>query len=392
MTEEIYQKDTKENIKIFRDLEPSKEYSSYSVELNRAFGDKTYDRFQKKLLEDKKIKNNTFVQMFQKPKIKNQLTKTEEPFDLKKFSLKLKEMKQKTELAEYKLKHPREFLPVSPYKTYKESLNNSSLPKKFFKQSNPDIGRYNPNYEFLSKHSFIPFFADQNFYDWNKNNPYQSVINNKEIYEHIFDRNYNRGSNSRKNNKSVDMRVCPRFLKTDPNMNQIKNETNNTYNKSNMTVSTYNTLNNSTISSTFGDQKRNHCLKFVSYTTRKPLIKKILYNTEIEYKHPNYLSPKFLKGNINFNKYSTNTINYFDEIVKNSTNPPLGSYHPNYNSILEKTIDVYINKTNDTPLEKIKLQKLLHSYHVTTGYQMVDELNNYNNNVNLEDWDIKKEK
>ena len=126
MTEEIYQKDTKENIKIFRDLEPSKEYSSYSVELNRAFGDKTYDRFQKKLLEDKKIKNNTFVQMFQKPKIKNQLTKTEEPFDLKKFSLKLKEMKQKTELAEYKLKHPREFLPVSP-----------STPKVITSPSNP---------------------------------------------------------------------------------------------------------------------------------------------------------------------------------------------------------------------------------------------------------------
>ena len=394
----MYQKDTKENIKMFRDLDPSEEYSSYSVELNRAFGDKTYDTFQRKLFENKKIKNNNFIQMFQKPKTKNQFIKTEEPFNMKKFSVKLKEMKQKTEEAEYKLKHPREFLPESPYKKYKDNLKNSSAPKKYFSQKNPDVGRYNPNYDFCRKHSYIPFFANQNFYDWNKNNVYKSRMFDNGLYENIYEKNNSNHDTIKikKINRSVDGKKYSGYIETEPNTIKYRKETNYSSskktNKSNITATTaYNTL-NSTVNSSFGDQKKNHCLKFISYTPRKPLIKDIIYNTEIQYKLPNYLSPKYLKGNINFNKYSTNTINYFDEIVKNNTNPPLGSYHPNYNSVLQKTVDVYIDKKNETPIEKIKLQKLLHSYNVTTQYQLVNALNYYKNDFNLEDRDIKKDK
>ena len=72
--------------------------------------------------------------MFQKNESKNRIIKTEVPFDVKNFSIKLKEMKEKQEKIEYKLKHPREFLQKSPYKKFKEKKKKSTAKKLKLKQ------------------------------------------------------------------------------------------------------------------------------------------------------------------------------------------------------------------------------------------------------------------
>ena len=66
MKEKIYKKDHYENIKIFHDIEYPKGFSAYSSDLNRFFGDKSYPKFLKNLLEHKKLSTNHFRKLFEK--------------------------------------------------------------------------------------------------------------------------------------------------------------------------------------------------------------------------------------------------------------------------------------------------------------------------------------
>ena len=392
MIETVYNKDNRENIKMFKDLDPSKEYSNYSVELNRVFGEKTYCKFQKKLIENRKIRNNNFIKMFQKTESKNRIIKSDGPFNISKFSQKLKEMKEKTEKLEYKLKHPREFIPLSPYQQFKERLQNNSPFKKLIHPKNPDIGKYNPCYDICRKHSFVPCFAAQNFEEFNrKNNNYQKLApiipNSPRKYNSV-----QRGNIFNNRNKQNEFSV---FIKTELDTTKNKYWKNNNYSTSKKNYDNTNISITENLNSTFGDEKNNHCIKFSSYTPRKSMIKEIIYNTDIKDEKINYWSPKYLKGNVEFNKNSTKVISYFDKVVKNSTNPPLGSYHPNYDSVLEKTVDVFLDKKQNKDKawnEKLKLQKLLHSYNVGSDYKMVTTLNDYKPDFDLEDFQIKKVK
>ena len=385
----MYNKDNRENIKMFKDLDPSKEYSNYSVELNRVFGEKTYGTFQKKLFENRKIRNDNFIKMFQKNESKNRIIKTEVPFDVKNFSIKLKEMKEKQEKIEYKLKHPREFLQKSPYKKFKEKKKKSTA-KKLLPNRKPDVGKYNPCYDACTKHSFAPCFAAQNFEEFNniKNSKKLSPIKHSYSSKKYNSVQKQKNINNRQNNYYE-------FLQTDPGSSNYKYWTKNNYNNTKKTHDRNNMNILENLNSTFGDEKTNHCLKFASYTPRKSIEKEIAYNTDIQDEEINYWSPKYLRGNVEFNKNSTKVISYFDKVVKNSTNPPLGAYYPKYDCIFKKTVDVFLNKKQKkqhTSSEKLKLQKLMHSYDVSSDYKMVTALNEYKPSFDLEVYQIKENK
>ena len=95
--DKVYRKDHKENVKLFRDLKSHKKYSVYGSELNRVFGDKSYDIFYNDLLYKKKKHINNFTKLFEKPVVKGGLKEYEEPFNIKIFKECLKSMKIKNE-------------------------------------------------------------------------------------------------------------------------------------------------------------------------------------------------------------------------------------------------------------------------------------------------------
>jgi len=123
--------------------------------------------------------------------------------------------------------------------------------------------------------------------------------------------------------------------------------------------------------------KNNHCLKFENYTPRKSSIRKIPYNTENNVELPNYYTEKYIKGNIDFEKISSNKKikSYFEEIAKKIKNPPLGLYQPKYNSVMDKIRDIYFTKKTLPSSRQKKLKDIIYSYDVPYNYQIVPSLN-----------------
>ena len=123
--------------------------------------------------------------------------------------------------------------------------------------------------------------------------------------------------------------------------------------------------------------KNNHCLKFENYTSRQSLTKKIPYNNENDIELPNYYTQKHIKGNIDFEKISSNKNikSYFDEVSKKIKNPPLGFYQPKYNSIMNKTRDIYFVKKDIPTSRQRQFKKIIYSYDVPYCYQIAPSLN-----------------
>ena len=126
--------------------------------------------------------------------------------------------------------------------------------------------------------------------------------------------------------------------------------------------------------------KNNHCLRFDTYCPRKPIINKIFYRTDNTFQIPSYCSPKTAKGNIEFDKISSNKFykNYFEKIINQKKEIPApGVYRPNYSFVTNKTTNFFFNgNKNDTNKAKyIKLKKILGSYSVRGEYKLFDFLN-----------------
>jgi hypothetical protein len=102
----IYRKDRKENLRIFSDLKGIKEYSSFNIDLNRIFGDNSYNKFHKNLFEGKTINNDNVTKMYQEPFKPTSFKKYEENFNLGIFEKSLNNMKAKEESLNYKIKNP----------------------------------------------------------------------------------------------------------------------------------------------------------------------------------------------------------------------------------------------------------------------------------------------
>ena len=95
MRQKVYKRDHYENIKMFNDLEYPSEFSSYSLDLNRHFGDRCYPKFYKHVIEHKKFDTNYFKKLFEKENAVKGLKKYDESFDAIKFKKSLKKIKIK---------------------------------------------------------------------------------------------------------------------------------------------------------------------------------------------------------------------------------------------------------------------------------------------------------
>jgi hypothetical protein len=373
--EKVYKKDHKENVKLFRDLKTNQKYSMYGTELNRVFGDKSYDVFYNDLLHQKKIPINNFKKMFEKPVVKGGIKKIEHPFNIESFTNSLKNMQIKQEELEYKIKHPHN-LNASPYTKYKEEMlkkKSQNSPDKIILPDIPDIGRYNPNYDAVRIHPFYPTFARIDFTNFNK---YKNNVIKHQLYE--IKKTNNDSSinisepNIKKKNKSSILKT--EHFMTDPNRNK-KNKSNRNFNNSNSNMNISQFISTSTV----GEEKNNRSVKFDSSSREKTLVNKKLYDSEIKNNITNYGPIRCIKGNVDFNKISSNSHlrSFFDEIIKNNNNPPLGMYQPNYDFISKRPINIYLNK-KDPPSPKLaKLKKLIYSFNITSEYQMVPSLNNF---------------
>ena len=284
------------------------------------------------------------------------------------------ELNEKFLELEYKIKHPHT-LNSSPYRQYKEEMLKLKREKHIDDAINlpdiPDIGRYNPNYDSIRTHSYNPSFASTDFHNFNKYKKnvkeHQLSLAKKEDNQPIIQNRY-----PNRNNRST---LYSEYLNTDPNNTSNINDKS----QSNMKSTDFN-ISQYMSTSSFGDEKNNHCLKFDSYSTRKPMVTKTLYNSDIKEHITNYNPIRNVKGNVDFNKISSNShiLSYFDEIAKNNNNPPLGMYRPNYDYIAKKPVNIYLNK-KDPPSPKIaKLKKIIYSYNISSEYKMVSTLNNYN--------------
>ena len=372
--ERIYWLDHRENLKLFKDIKAKEKFSIYASELNRVFGDRSYERFYKNLFTNKRIHLNNFKKMFEKPIIKGELRKIQEPFDIKEFNNCMKKMEKKNQEYEYKLKHPHN-LKYSPYQKSKDlaELKKKISSKQFHLPDIPDIGRYNPNYQSINTHSFLPTFSSLNYDDFKK---YK-----KNVYAHDTLSNIN---NIKKQNKKYKSNVN-NFRRNQSLKNErFKTEFNyvgrNTeFNDSQSNISQY------LSTSSFGDEKNNHCLKFDSYSPRKPLINK-MYTTELLYndKNKNAIS-RNMKGVIDFNRISNSNFgSYFDEISRNNNNPPLGMYQPKYNFIEKKTVNIYLDKKEPISPKLAKLKKILCGFDISSEYKLAPGLNNNFNTINYE--------
>ena len=372
--ERIYRLDHRENLKLFKDIKAKEKFSIYASELNRVFGDRSYERFYKNLFTNKRIHLNNFKKMFEKPIIKGELRKIQEPFDIKEFNNCMKKMEKKNQEYEYKLKHPHN-LKYSPYQKSKDlaQLKKKISSKQFHLPDIPDIGRYNPNYQSINTHSFLPTFSSLNYDDFKK---YK-----KNVYAHDTLSNIN---NIKKQNKKYKSNVN-NFRRNQSLKNErFKTEFNyvgrNTeFNDSQSNISQY------LSTSSFGDEKNNHCLKFDSYSPRKPLINK-MYTTELLYndKNKNAIS-RNMKGVIDFNRISNSNFgSYFDEISRNNNNPPLGMYQPKYNFIEKKTVNIYLDKKEPISPKLAKLKKILCGFDISSEYKLAPGLNNNFNTINYE--------
>ena len=372
--ERIYRLDHRENLNLFKDIKAKEKFSIYASELNRVFGDRSYERFYKNLFTNKRIHLNNFKKMFEKPIIKGELRKIQEPFDIKEFNMCMKKMEKKNQEYEYKIKHPHN-LKYSPYQKSKDlaELKKKISSKQFHLPDIPDIGRYNPNYQSINTHSFFPTFSSLNYDDFKK---YK-----KNVYAHDTLSNIN---NIKKQNKKYKSNVN-NFRRNQSLKNErFKTEFNyvgrNTeFNDSQSNISQY------LSTSSFGDEKNNHCLKFDSYSPRKPLINK-MYTTELLYndKNKNAIS-RNMKGVIDFNRISNSNFgSYFDEISRNNNNPPLGMYQPKYNFIEKKTVNIYLDKKEPISPKLAKLKKILCGFDISSEYKLAPGLNNNFNTINYE--------
>lgn len=369
--DQIIRHDHRENIKLFKDIKAKEKYSIYGSELNRIFGERTYDQFYKNLFLNKRIHINNFKKMFEKPVQKDGLKKILEPFDIKEFNICMKKMDKKAKEYEFKIKHPHQ-LKFSPYQRNKDlhEKNAKIFHKKIHLPDIPEIGRYNPNYQSINTHSFLPTFASIDYENFKKykSDVYAHDPNSKTERKIMIDKN-----NNFRRNKS---------LKNEKFRNDIYKNLEINDNLSNSYLST----------SSFGDEKDNHCLKFDSYSPRKPLINNRMYITDLRHnnikKNNDNISRNF-KGVIDFNRVSnSNYGSYFDEITRNQNNPPLGMYRPNYDFNAKKPRNIFLDNKVPISPKFAKLKKILCKFDVSTEYKLTPSLNQFNT-INYE---IEKDK
>jgi hypothetical protein len=339
-------------------------------------------------------------------------------------------MKIKDKILNEKIKHPyyermknsRNYLLKKEMEKYR---TNRSF-KSFFPEV-PEVGRYHPKYNSINKHSYRAFFGNMptnRFYTLDhevnkstKDSP--EKINEKENndgkstnYKININSYSNKNNNGRQINQHFSLKKLlgesPKSIRSnkkllDLNNNDINNSNNGEMIKQKNNLSKISDFNNNSNNNSFNNSKlgnnissidternssfnksmkvknrndNNHCLRFETYTSRKPLNRTIIYNTDIRTELPNYYTSKYIKNNIDFNR-NKSTLSYLEQLINRVQSPPLGFYEPKYNYVFNN-IDknVYINKKLIPNLSQNKINKIFCDYNISKDYQTVPSLNN----------------
>ena len=247
----------------------------------------------------------------------------------------------------------------------------------------PEVGRYSPSYDVINKHVYEVSFSKIGRNEISRNNP-QKVNNSegKKYFNNLLSKKSKDKAkerdiyNSRKYMSPISNSSKKRYMILTNSENKKKLVIKNKDNKDNKDGKDLSNIYKRT-SLILNKFKDNHCLKFENYTSRQSSIRKISYNTENDIELPNYYTQKYIKGNIDFEKISSNKNikSYFDEVSHRVKNPPLGFYQPKYDSVMSKTRDIYfVKKALPTSRQK-QFKKIIYSYDVPYNYQIAPSLN-----------------
>ena len=394
LIKKLLKKDTKENIKLFSDIKIQKEYSNLSKEISIQFHNNTYSSFYKNLKNFEQVlkKGNTFSPISTSP------YPTEDPsrkkkFDFEKMKNAIRLMKEEEKNMQKKKKNPyternRDSLSFSIYGLMKNKKKIiEQIKKKREKEKkivSPDLGRYNPKYKSIEKHTQRVIFSFKNFKKFNTAYNQKLMIKKRKLKEEdniiktkienmkkkLKKINFNFKKNAKKNlsKKEKNNKSTSKTEQNDNNVKDIPNLFQNTaiYKKSR-------NANNSELT------KDNHCFKFETYTSRKPLLVQTTYEGDSIFKLSS--SVRSIKESMNkfYNiKKKLTSRNYLEDFIKNKNSvPSIGFYRPNYSFVTNKTMDIYFNgkKEQKNNIKYFKLKKILGNYNVREEYELFRFLN-----------------
>ena len=389
----LLKKDTKENLKLFSDIKIQKEYSNLSKELSIQYHNYTYSSFYRNLknIAQQLKKGNTFTLLRVSPYPKEDPMKKKK-FDYEKMKQAIQKMKDEEKIIQKKKEHPyternRDSLSFSIYGLLKSKKKMiEEIKKKREKEKKilpPGLGRYNPKYKSIEKHTQRVIFSFKNFTKFNKAYNQKLMIKERKIKEE--------DNELKAKIESIKKRL-KRF-----NFKYKKNKNNKGKNENEkITSKTERKENNKDIPNLFQNtavskksrnkendiyhNKGNHVFKFETYTSRKPLLNQTTYEGDNSFKMS--YSVQNLKGNIIFNKNNKGlSRNYLEEIIKNKKDvPSIGFYRPNYSYVTSKTVDIYFNgkKEQKENIKYSKLKKILGNYNVRGEYELFKFLNSSN--------------
>ena len=393
LIKKLLKNEIKENLKLFSDIKISKEYSNLNKELTVQYHHYTYSSFYRNL-------KNT-VLLARQRNANNLITFSPYPeddpnkrrkFDIEKMREAIKRMKEEEKIEEKKKIHPyternRDSLSFNIYGLLKTKKKIIEKIRKKREEDNkkivaPSLGKYNPKYKAIEKHISRTIFTFKNFKNYNTIYNQKLMIKKKKKKEEDkmfkakienMKKKLNRFSVKLKKsakNKSKKEKINKIISKTDRNEENSK-DIPNLFQNTAVNRTSRNTERN------LSQNKDNHCFKFETYTSRKPLLIQTTYRGDST---PKILKPiQSVKGNIRYINYKKHfSRNFMEEIINNKKDiPSIGFYRPNYSSVTSKTIDIYFNGKKDQKenIKYNKLKKILGNYNVRGEYELFDFLN-----------------
>lgn len=431
----ILTEDRKQNITLFSDLPDTENFSRYSNQLNKIFSYHSYSKFCKNLNRKDTRKIITFKDQVRKwfsLSNKSKDLRRFEKFDIEKFKLCLEKMEIK-ELSLYNKK--KDYLEKRNYnrKIINAFTKNklSQIKNKEKNMQKPDIGKYNPKYEIIGRHTYQVSFG-KNFNDFNNVKTEENSIlgKTKSIFNIKSKTVYN---NCKRNHINESLKTSNKKIiraKTQTKMTGI-NKINQNHKTRNIKIKNLKTANlfkeislnnfekeeksiaNLTKENAFIKGRNNLNINDSNHTNDYslffPKLKKRL-NTHNNAKENTDINPDSFsntlfnksqsknnqnftirdysinirqKGNVNFNKISSGKkdVCFFDEVAKSNRIPPVGIYDPSYSLIFSRTKNVYFNRRNSNKKLKKKLfNKIFADYHPTIEYELFSSLNENSNN------------
>ena len=350
MESRMKRNDAIENYKIFSDMEEPLEYSRAARSLSKLYGKKLvkfYDYIKNYAdrMKSINVKSIFSINMYDYINKQKDIMRT---FDISSIRKYIEELNKKEKQLKERLEYPytdrinkTKILYHSLLTRIKKRTIDFVERRKMIemkKPATPEIGRYNPKYDAISKHCPNTIFRFNN-----DNDKIKIKINDTIDKEYT---NYT-GKKKRKINNLKAIKI-----------NNNKNIFCNTEISKKPKIRYNNNL---------------HCLAFDDYSKRKTFIKTHVYNDGLTL-NPR---PKNIKGNIAFNK-TPKIKNFIDDIINRKKNiPSVAFYRPKYSFITNKTANTYF--TGKDPAKDnqkfIKLRHIITSNRATKGYQLFDVLN-----------------